>query len=271
MAAHDRVSLLLPLLLTVACASTSRPAPQTGAAVQPSTTPPQTITAPPSPAPATTEEPVAAPVRGTKPIVIDEGTDESSAPPTLAAAAAAERERRRDAPPPVLVVNNKNLADNATGKLSFSQAPAPAAEAPPATDKNRDKDERYWRDRVRGLRQQWALAVDAITELENRAAGLRTRFYSQDDPYVRDGEVKPAWDRALDNLESARKRARDLEDALAEALEEGRQAGALPGWLRDGIELEPKEHPYTRPDHKVAPDDANIVREPEDLGKPPQR
>jgi hypothetical protein len=130
------------------------------------------------------------------------------------------------------------------------------------------KDERFWRDRVRGLRQQWAAAVDSIGELEARAASLRTRFYAQDDPYVRDGEIKPAWDKALENLDEARHRARSLEDQLGAVLEEGRQAGALPGWLRDGIELEPSERPYDKPDHEVARD-GNLVREPEELGEPP--
>jgi len=89
--------------------------------------------------------------------------------------------------------------------------------------------------------------VDSILELQERTAELRTRFYATDDPYVRDGQVKPAWDHALQSLEDARRRARQLENELEATLEEGRQAGALPGWLREGMELEPTERPYDPP------------------------
>ena len=234
---------------------------------------PQTVTLAPAPTPKHVEEPVAAAVRGNQPVVIDEGTPTAYGADELAAVAAAERERRRRAGPATKVINNANLAEHATGKLSIVQgSAAPAAGSPAAAAvAAAAKDERYWRERVRGLREDWAAAVDSIGELEARAAGLRTRFYAQDDPYVRDGEIKPAWDRALENLDEAKQRARSLEDLLAATLEEGRQAGALPGWLRDGMELEPTERPYDQPERTVARDDGNLVREPEELGEPPHR
>ena len=248
------------------CASTPR-APKTPE--QAATTAPQTVTPAPAPTPSHVEEPVAATVRGNEPVVIDEGTATASGARELAAVAAAERERRRTAGPATVVINNANLAAHATGNLTIVSGPAtkPATAVTSAAEVT--KDERYWRDRVHGLRQQWAAAVDSIGELEARAAGLRTRFYAQDDPYVRDGEIKPAWDRTLENLDEAKNRARSLEDQLGAVLEEGRQAGALPGWLRDGIELEPSERPYDKPAHEVAQDDGNLVREPEELGEPP--
>jgi len=246
----------------------SAPAPAKTAAQPPPITAPQTVTPAPAPTPSHVEEPVAATVRGTDPVVIDEGTDKRSGAQELAAVAAAERERRRQAGPRGVVINNANLAQHATGKLTITQGSSAAATGASGTAGG-EKGELYWRDRVRGLREEWAAAVDSIGELEARAASLRTRFYAQDDPYVRDGEIKPAWDRALENLEEAKGRARSLEDQLAVTLEEGRQAGALPGWLRDGIELEPTERPYDRPDRQVASDDANLVREPEELGEPP--
>jgi len=270
MAARDSLLLAAPcVLLLAACSSAHPPAPRAAGKPGPAVAP-QTVTLAPAPTPSTVVDPVPARVPSNQPVVIDEGTDGSEGPQTLAGAAAAERERRREAGPATLVINNKNLAEHATGKLTISQGssttpPAAPAGATPA------KDESYWRERVRGLRQQWALAVDSIGELEARAANLRTRFYSEDDPYVRDGEVKPAWDRALEGLDSARTRARGLEDQLGATLEEGRESGALPGWLRDGIELEPSERPYDKPDRPVARDDANLVREPDELGKPPHR
>lgn len=256
-----------PLAL-LACASAPKAPPKEAGAP---TVTPQTIAPAPAPTPSTVGEPVAAPVRGNEPVVIDEGKAEGAGEQDLATAAAAERQRRRTAAASTLVITDKNLAEHATGKLTLSQGTvtAPAGLSAPSSDVA--KDEHYWRQRVHGLREQWATAVDAIGELEARAASLRTRFYAQDDPYVRDGEIKPAWDRALENLDASRERARAFEERLGEALEEGRQGGALPGWLRDGIELEPSERPYDRPEHEVARDDANLVHEPEELGKPPQR
>lgn len=248
------------------CASAPK-APKT--AEQAATTAPQTVTPAPAPTPSHVEEPVAATVRGNEPVVIDEGTATASGAQELAAVAAAERERRRKAGPAMVVINNGNLAEHATGKLTIVSGSEPSRAAAAAATPGEPKDERYWRDRVHGLRQQWAAAVDSIGELEARAAALRTRFYAQDDPYVRDGEIKPAWDRALENLDEAKDRARSLEDQLGAVLEEGRQAGALPGWLREGIELEPSERPYDKPNHEVAQDDGNLVREPEELGEPP--
>jgi hypothetical protein len=273
MAGRNRnpAALVLGVACVVAaagCASQAASPPQTAEPVP--VVAPQTVTLAPEPTPKHVEEPVAAAVRGNQPVVIDEGTDYASGAEELAAVAAAERERRRRSAPATVVVNNANLAAHATGKLTIVQGSAAPAAASPAAS-TPAKDERYWRDRVHGLREDWAAAVDSIGELEARAAGLRTRFYAQDDPYVRDGEIKPAWDRALENLDQAKQRARSLEDQLAAVLEEGRQAGALPGWLRDGMELEPTERPYDRPENTVARDDGNLVREPEELGEPPHR
>jgi hypothetical protein len=256
------------LLLLGGCAS--HPAPK--AADPQAVVPPQTVMPGPAPPPSTVEEPVAARIRDVQPIVIEEGGTQGGSERGLASVAAAERSRRRQAAPPLVVITDKNLAEHATGKLTVSQGPpAQPGSAPPAVQPSPAKDEQYWRTRVHDLRQQWALAVDSITELEARAAGLRTRFYAQDDPYVRDGQIKPAWDRALDSLETSKRRARDLEEQLGQTLEEGRQSGALPGWLRDGMELEPSERPYDRPVHPAPIDDGAPIREPEELGAPPHR
>lgn len=262
------LALMVAPLCLVACASAPKALAKRADAPAVA---PQTIAPAPAPTPSTVGEPVAAPVRGNEAVVIDEGKADGTGAQDLAEAAAAERQRRRTAAASTVVVTNENLAEHATGRLTISQGSVTAPAGPPAPANDLVKDEKYWRERVRGLREQWAGAVDSIGELEARAASLRTRFYAQDDPYVRDGEIKPAWDRTLDNLQAAREHARAFEEKLGQALEEGRQAGALPGWLRDGIELEPSERPYQRPDHEVARDDANLVYEPEELGQPPQR
>src|ERR1700719_3030361 len=82
-----------------------------------------------------------------------------------------------------------------------SQPPSPpappAGPAPPAVTAALVRDEKYWRGRALEIRQRWRKASDRIKELEEDIGLLRRRFYAQDDPYVRDGQIKPAWDHAL--------------------------------------------------------------------------
>lgn len=201
-------------------------------------------------------------------IVIDEGGSEVRPEPGELA-----RTTRRDAAASgggAPRVTNENLAEYARrGRVSVSgTATAPhgesaeleaagdggaaaeaAAEAPTAAGEP-VRDEAWWRDRARSIREEWRRTVDEIVELEETAADLRWRFYAEDDPWVRDGQVKPEWDRALDRLSDARHRLEDYPRQLEDLIEEGRRAGALPGWLREGVELEPRpeELPPAAPD-----------------------
>ena len=249
-------------LLTLAgCAGASPPAPPSRP-VTPAAAPPvapQTVTpaAPAPPAPGTSE-PEAVPPRETHEVLIEAGGDPAPQVRGLAAAAQAERDRRRGAATPMLSIDDKNLSQHATGSLTISSGPAPEAAAPAAGD---GPDEQRWRQRVRTLREHWALSVETIHELEERAASLRTRFYAADDPYVRDGQIKPAWDHALESLAAARQRALEIELELEATLEEGARAGALPGWLREGLELEPTDFPYDRPD-RGEPAEGELSGEP---------
>ena len=238
----------LMLLAAAACSQAPPPRPpQPIVGTAPSVVaipPPQTVTpASPSPPAVGTEEPVPAKVKGTEPILIEEGGSSAGRGRSLAEAAASERERRRTLGPTLATVDDKNLAQHATGSLTTAQpSTVPVVDTPDLV-----AQEKHWRQRVRSVREDWAAAVDAILELQSRAAELRTRFYATDDPYVRDGQVKPAWDHALQSLEDERRRARQLEEELAATLEEGKQAGALPGWLREGVDLEPSQRPYDPP------------------------
>ncbi|HEX2224481.1 MAG TPA: hypothetical protein VHN15_09765 [Thermoanaerobaculia bacterium] len=162
----------------------------------------------------------------------------TSAPRTLAEASRAERERRAKSGRPVLKINDKNLSRHATGSLTvLKPEERPKSGEAGATAQN----EAYWRQRGLEIRQRWRRTVDEIQTLEQRIAELRQRFYATDDPYVRDTQVKPDWDRALDRLVQARVEVEATRKELATFMEEGRRAGALPGWMRAGAELEPKE------------------------------
>lgn len=228
--------------------------------------------------PATTPRrpPAAEPVRRQL-IVIDEGSSEVRPEPGELA-----RSTRRDAaasPGGAPRVTNDNLADYARrGRVSMSgTAAAPEEGAAPgeeaaagqaaatetagngeaavasaggADPREPLRDEAWWRARVRQVREEWRQTVDEIAELEETAADLRWRYYAADDPWVRDGRVKPEWDRALDRLSEARRRLGEYPRRLEALLEEGRREGALPGWLREGVELEPRpeELPAAEPD-----------------------
>jgi hypothetical protein len=177
-------------------------------------------------------------------MMLDSQTGEPTETPTLVEAARAERERRQISDQPAIVITNKNLAEYATGDLTISDTPETVdVEAPVGVTPEETKlaeDEAYWRRRAREIRIEWREAVEAIPEAERRVAELRMEFYAEDDGFYRDQEIKPAWDKALRDLDEARLMAVEMEKELELFLEAGRRAGALPGWLREGIELEPQ-------------------------------
>jgi len=209
---------------------------------------------PPLPPPIREEEPTPE----SKVKVIDDGGKGKNEPKTLVEASRLARQQKGISPPPVAEINDDNLSEYAEGgKVTYATsepaapapgstgsetASAPAGEgSPPAPTPTGTRGEEYWRNGVLELRRSWRQALDDISELELEAAALRQRFYLEDDPYIRDTQVKPSWDRVLDRLSQRRKDAARYEEDLGAFVEEGRQAGALPGWLSEGWELEPSE------------------------------
>jgi hypothetical protein len=201
-------------------------------------------------------------------IVVDTADYDPDSQLTLAEAARAERERKADTVPPRIIINNKTIHRYAKGgQLTVAEpkkkaAPPPAAQAAALTTvasattaasptQPLQRDEKYWRGRALEIRQRWRKASDRIKELEDDIALLRRRFYAQDDPYVRDGQIKPAWDRALDELRESRATVQAAKKELTDFLDEGRIAGALPGWLREGVDLEPKEEKPVDPTQPI--------------------
>jgi hypothetical protein len=157
------------------------------------------------------------------------------------------------------VITDKNIKQYAAKGQITVATPAKKAEVEETADKAPIRDEQYWRSRALEVRLRWRKAADDVKELEQSAAGWRRRFYAENDPYVRSGQVKPEWDRVLDRLEEARAEAEAARTELSELLEEGRTAGALPGWLREGVDEEPKEEPEPSNEHKVI--DPPVVEE----------
>jgi len=220
--------------------------------------PDATALPPVSEVPIATEEPLGggSPVAAPKPpavVVIDEGgLPPDQVPRTLAEAAKEEKERRARAEKPVVALDNKSLAAHGKDqKLTVAEGvstpAAGAASTDPELDEAAVRDESYWRNRGLQIRQQWRAAADRVGELQGEAEDLRRRFYAADDPYIRDNQIKPEWDRVLDDLDSTRREAERSAEELERFLDAGRRGGALPGWLREGVELEPEERPLKRP------------------------
>ncbi|HEX9690197.1 MAG TPA: hypothetical protein VGB47_14110 [Thermoanaerobaculia bacterium] len=106
--------------------------------------------------------------------------------------------------------------------------PESAAEAPTAGE-----GEPYWRGEARRLRDRVAELKDAIARLEPETRKLESDFYSWDDGAYRDRVIKPAWDKAREQLATARRELPIAEKELADLPDRARKAGALPGWLRE--------------------------------------
>lgn len=171
---------------------------------------------------------------------------ESHEPATLVEAATAARAQRAASGPPVATITDENRDERAArGELTFVSAPAAGAapdrspgeeETAPAA---KPDGEAYWRTTVRDARVRWRDATQRVDELGARAAELRNAFYAADDPFYRDGVIKTDWDAALSDLATAKAEVAAARADLRRLLDAGRRAGALPGWLREGLELEP--------------------------------
>jgi hypothetical protein len=177
-------------------------------------------------------------------VVLDPGSNSEERPQSLFANAEAERKRRAEIGESTIVLNNETLKKYSKGEITFvedeegtDETSALYEDSAPAAD---EPDEEYWRNVVLDLRLAWRQAEDDIEEYESEIAKLRRRFYAEDDPFYRDAQIKPAWDQALNDLEEAKRTVDRSQIDLERAIEDGLRAGALPGWLREGIEFEPE-------------------------------
>ena len=238
--AHKTYLLLLGALLALGCRSTApQPVARTEQPKEEAKAPAAAPSKPPEPAPATP------PREGdAAPVVVDPGAEGPATPQTLVEASREEKERRAKAGKPVAVITDKTLPKYASkGQITIADpkkdktrtAKAPAAPAPAV------RDEQYWRGRARELREHWKQTADEVKDLEQKSTALRQKFYSETDTFLRDTQIKPDWDRVLDRLRQARLDVEAAKQDLAQFLEEGRVAGALPAWLDEGIEVEPAD------------------------------
>src|SRR5437867_3835875 len=145
----------------------------------------------------------------------------------------------------VRITNRSLVTEPDKGRVSTSDvnptpAPTPRARAsrskPPAADEaatTPEEGEAYWRGESRRVRERVAAIKDEIARLESEVKRLETDFYAWDDGAYRDRVIKPSWDKAREELASARKELPEAEKDLADLPDRARKAGALPGWLRE--------------------------------------
>ncbi|MDQ5859200.1 MAG: hypothetical protein M3542_13115 [Acidobacteriota bacterium] len=149
----------------------------------------------------------------------------------------------------VRLTNQSLVTDPDKGKVSTSQRRPPSATPEPAkTPAARQaatspesgvaapdaaQGEAYWRDEARRLRERVVELRDTITRLEADTKRLEADYYAWDDGAYRDKVIKPAWDKAREELATARLAVPGAEKDLAELPDRARREGALPGWLRE--------------------------------------
>ncbi len=184
-------------------------------------------------------------------VTVSEQPTEATPRTLFEASQEARRQRAGRTAPPTTVITNSNIAEQAEGGqltiLTETNEPENIA-APTTTD---GVSEQYWRGEALRLRLNWKAEVEEVSALQTEVAELRRRFYDEDDPFYRDNEIKPAWDRALIAIEEAREEVAEYQDRMDAFLEDGRRSGALPGWLREGIEFEPaRSKPDTAPERR---------------------
>ena len=150
---------------------------------------------------------------------------------------------------PVRLTNQTLVTDTDKGKVSTSQsrpASASAAAAPtpagrPATTPTgagsatagTAQGEDYWREEARRSRERVAELRETITRLEADTKRLEADYYAWDDGAYRDKVIKPSWDKAREELATARLAVPAAEKDLVDLPDRARKAGALPGWLRE--------------------------------------
>jgi hypothetical protein len=252
-----RATLLMTAVFSFAgCRGTPQPVTRTEAPKPPNSQVPKDTQAPAAaapqqaPGPAEPEAPAQREKTGdAAPVVVDAGVDDRATPRTLVEASHAERARRAGAGKPMAVINDKTLSKYASkGQITIAdskkkdqdktKAATTALAAAAAADA---RDEQHWRGQARRLRENWHSLADEVKELEQKSAQQRQKFYGETDTFLRDTQVKPDWDRVLDRLRQARLDVDTAKQDLAKFLEEGRSAGAQPGWLDEGLEEEPAD------------------------------
>src|SRR5206468_790867 len=100
-----------------------------------------------------------------------------------------------------------------------------------AKDSGAAKDQKYWSDKMKSLREQLDRDQTFLDAIQNKINSLTTDFVNRDDPAQRT-VIEQNRQKALSELARLQKAIADDKKAVTELEEEARRAGVSPGWLR---------------------------------------
>jgi len=132
---------------------------------------------------------------------------------------------------PAFVYTNADLKDAPPIVVPPPSASVVLAKPDADTKKDETKTEAYWRARLRPLAAQLTTDVLAAESLNARHAELRARFNGMTTVFQQQ-LVAPEMLRVETDLKATMDRADGDARAIEDLKEEGRRAGALPGWFR---------------------------------------
>jgi hypothetical protein len=172
---------------------------------------------------------------------------------SLADVAKKEEERRKAVTEPAKVYTNKDLRPAPAGSVPAApdakdSKDAAAKDAKDAAGKDaRDgkdaagkdgaskdtssKDQKYWSDKMKALREQLDRDKTFADAIQNKINSLTTDFVNRDDP-VQKRQIEADRTKALAELARLNKAVIDDTKAIADLEEEARRAGVPPGWVR---------------------------------------
>jgi len=166
---------------------------------------------------------------------------------SLADVARKEEERRKAVTEPAKVYTNKDLRPAPPGSSPVADAKdnkdAAAKDAKDAAAKDAagkdgaaskdsgTKDQKYWSDRIKALREQLDRDKSFADAIQVKINALTTDFVNRDDP-AQKRLIEADRTKAVAELARLNKAVLDDTKAIADCEEEARRAGVPPGWLR---------------------------------------
>src|ERR1019366_3535543 len=124
----------------------------------------------------------------------------------------------------------RSLADAVRLSQEAHKDQPPSAPYVARDEKGRSEDD--WRSIVDRSKAAVSNGELRVRELETKAKQLENDFYAMSDGNRRDAVVKPAWDKAREDLAKARQELEAARKAFEDLSEEARKSNAPPGWLR---------------------------------------
>lgn len=175
--------------------------------------------------------------------VIALGLPALSSAQSLADVARASAATRKEPAKPTKVYTNVNLKTDITPSAAAGSTPATPTStaetataatageaATPAAD-GATKDEKYWKERMKGARDVLERSSAFVAALQSQINGLTTEFVNRDDPAQRTA-IEQRRTKAVAELERVQRESEANRKAITAIEDEARKAGVPAGWLR---------------------------------------